>query len=224
PRAIGDAGGARQDSNSLFGRARLSGGRRADELRNRLDRCVASSRRLYRQYPQGRQARRSACPAGREVRTRHQPGDRDAARHRGAAATPSHRRRGDRMIRRRNFITLLGGAAAWPLAASAQQRPVVGHLISRTQGEAIREVADFRDGLRETGFAEGVTVEYRWANGENARLPDLVALYDEVAPKRLEVMHALLPTAKDFALLVDPTNPNSETQSNDMRAAARTLG
>ena len=189
------------------------------------------------------------------------------------------------MIQRREFIAGLGGAAAWPLAARAQQRPVVGHLISRTQGEAIREVADFRDGLRETGFAEGVnlTVEYRWANSDNARLPDLVAdlirrnvavivttavpatraakaatqtipivflvgvdpvafgfvaslarpdgnltgvstLYDEVAPKRLEVMHALLPTAKDFALLVDPTNPNSQTQSNDMRAAARTLG
>jgi putative ABC transport system substrate-binding protein len=189
------------------------------------------------------------------------------------------------MIPRRDFITLLGGVAAWPLAARAQQRPVVGYLNSRTQREAIREVADFRDGLRETGFAEGVnlTVEYRWANNDNARLPDLAAdlmrrnvavcvtistpatraakaatqtipivfsvgvdpvafgfvaslgrpdgnltgvtsLYDEVAPKRLEVMHALLPAAKDFALLVDPTNPNSETQSNDMRAAARTLG
>jgi hypothetical protein len=43
------------------------------------------------------------------------------------------------MMKRREFITGLGGVAAWPLAASAQQRPVVGHLISRTQGEAIRE-------------------------------------------------------------------------------------
>ena len=80
-------------------------------------------------------------------------------------------------LRRRDFIAGLGGAAAWPLAARAQQRPVVGYLGSRTQGEAIREVADFRDGLRETGFAEGVnlTVEYRWANNDNARLPDLAA-------------------------------------------------
>ena len=58
----------------------------------------------------------------------------------------------------------------------------------------------------------------------DGNLTGVSTLDDEVAPKRLEVMHALLPTAKDFALLVDPTNPNSETQSNDMRAAARTLG
>jgi putative ABC transport system substrate-binding protein len=188
-------------------------------------------------------------------------------------------------LRRREFITLLGGTAAWPLAARAQQRPVVGYLNPRRQGEENRILEDFRDGLRETGFIEGanVAIEYRWANNDNARLPDLAAdlvrrnvavivttglpatraakaatgtipivfsvgvdpvsfglvaslgrpdgnltgvstLFDEVAPKRLEVMHALLPAATDFALLVDPTNPNSETQSNDMRAAARTLG
>jgi putative tryptophan/tyrosine transport system substrate-binding protein len=49
-------------------------------------------------------------------------------------------------------------------------------------------------------------------------------LDDEVAPKRLEMMHALLPTATDFALLVDPSDPHTEPQSNDMRAAARVLG
>jgi putative tryptophan/tyrosine transport system substrate-binding protein len=50
------------------------------------------------------------------------------------------------------------------------------------------------------------------------------SLADELAPKRLEMMHLLLPDATDFALLVDPSNPNNEPQSNDMRAAARTLG
>jgi putative tryptophan/tyrosine transport system substrate-binding protein len=58
----------------------------------------------------------------------------------------------------------------------------------------------------------------------DGNITGVTTLYDEVAPKRLEVMHALLPAATDFALLVDPTNPNSETQANDMRAAARTLG
>jgi len=55
-------------------------------------------------------------------------------------------------------------------------------------------------------------------------LTGATSLADEIAPKRLEMMHELLPNATDFALLVDPSNPNNEPQSNDMRAAARTLG
>jgi putative ABC transport system substrate-binding protein len=100
----------RRDSGGLFA-ARVRGSWRADELRNQPDRCVAASRRVYRQHPQGRRARRTARPTGRQVRLRHQPGNRDAARHRGAAATPRHRNRGDRMIQRREFITLLGASA-----------------------------------------------------------------------------------------------------------------
>src|SRR5262249_43233876 len=90
------------------------------------------------------------------------------------------RRRGDRMIRRREFITLLGGAAAlWPIAARAQQpaMPVVGFLRSTPLAPISHFVAAFRAGLREAGFVEGqnVAVEFRSAENELARLPALAA-------------------------------------------------
>ena len=83
-------------------------------------------------------------------------------------------------MRRREFITLVGGAAAaWPVKAWAQQpaMPVVGFLRSTTLADSTQLVNAFRQGLQETGFVEGqnVAIEYRWADNQIDRLPALVA-------------------------------------------------
>ena len=83
-------------------------------------------------------------------------------------------------MRRREFITLLGGAAAtWPVAAHAQQTgiPVIEFLSSRSPGEAAKVVAAFQDGLSGSGHIVGrsVTIEFRWAEGQYDRLPPLAA-------------------------------------------------
>src|SRR5262245_26290859 len=188
-------------------------------------------------------------------------------------------------IGRRKLLVALGGAAAaWPLAARAQQAmPVVGFLNGGSPDP--NRVAAFRRGLNESGYVEGhnVTIEYYWAEGHYDRLPALVrdltrrqvtviaatstpaamtaktatttipivfttssdpvelglvaslsrpsgnvtgatTLNIEVTPKRLEILHELLPTAKLFGLLVNPTNPYAEILSRNAQAAASTLG
>jgi ABC-type uncharacterized transport system substrate-binding protein len=193
-----------------------------------------------------------------------------------------------RRMRRRQFIALMGGAAAWPLAARAQQQPmpVIGFVSSRAPGDAPELLAAFRQGLKDTGFVEGqnVAIEYRFAENQNERLPALAAdlvhrqvtviaatttpaalaakaatttipivfemggdpvkaglvaslnrpggnvtgvtqLNVQIAPKRLELLHQLVPTARVMARLVNPTNPAVfEIQSSSVMSAAHTLG
>ena len=92
-------------------------------------------------------------------------------------------------IKRRAFITLLGGGAAWPLAARAQQPalPIVGLINSRSAQDAARNVAAFRKGLNETGYVEGqnVFVEYHWLSGQNDRL---LALMADLVRRRVAVI------------------------------------
>jgi putative ABC transport system substrate-binding protein len=82
-------------------------------------------------------------------------------------------------VKRREFIALVGGAAAWPLSARAQQpaMPVVGFVNGRSAEDAARESAAFRKGLEESGYVGGqnVTVEYHWLEGRYDRLPSLMA-------------------------------------------------
>jgi putative tryptophan/tyrosine transport system substrate-binding protein len=191
-------------------------------------------------------------------------------------------------MKRRHFITLLGGAPVWPLTARAQQRatPVVGFLNAESARGYARPLAAFLKGLRENGYEDGrnVIIEYRWAEGHNDRLPAMAAdlvgrqvyviaatttpaalaakaatatipiVFEsatdpirsglvtslsrpagnvtgitqtnaEVAPKLLQLLHEVLPTARAMGVLVNPNDPAlADTQTKDFLSAAQTLG
>jgi ABC-type uncharacterized transport system substrate-binding protein len=190
-------------------------------------------------------------------------------------------------MRRRDFLSALTGAAAWPLAARAQSlaMPVIGFLSSLTQADSVHFDAAFRRGLSEMGYVEGqnVSIEYRWITDRYGPLPTMatelvqrrvamigafgppavlaakaatttipivfvtgadplkfgfVASFNRpggnvtgvwmvstvLAQKRLQLVRELLPKAELIALLVNPTSPVAEPQTQDAQAAARALG
>ena len=101
-------------------------------------------------------------------------------------------------MRRRQLITLLGGAAAWPLAAWAQpgdRRPLVGYLVETTKEAHASRIAAFLEGMRDLGYVEGQSVEiaYRFGNFDGARLP---ALAEELVRLNPHLIFAADPIAE----------------------------
>src|SRR5262249_6713957 len=174
---------------------------RSDVIWTELPRPVAAHRRLGRQDFARREAGRHSRRAADQIRSRHQPDHRQGSRPRHTTEPARARRRGDRMIGRREFITLLGSAAAaWPLAARAQQppTPMIGFLHPSSAEAYASLMRAFRKGLGQVGYVEGwiLIIECRWADDHKDRLPALAA---ELVGKGVSVIATVNATAAALA-------------------------
>src|SRR5262249_32341400 len=177
---IQERSGARAQARSSSGNSAqvFCRGRRPNVLRRRWSRLVSAGGRVCGQDFAGWEAGGYAGRATHEIRAGHQPQDRQSARPRRGLVSTAPRRRRHRLsaaMRRREFITLLGGAvAAWPLAARAQQPKVsvIGYLGAGAAAASAPNVAVFRQSLAEAGYVVGrnAAIEYRFAEGQYDRL------------------------------------------------------
>ena len=136
--------------------------------------------RLCRPNFERREASRATSASSDQVRTRHQSQDCQDFWAGRTSASPAARRRGDRVMKRREFITLLGGAAAWPLAARAQQAGKTFHIgMVETISAELNAVnlAAFLRGLQDHGYVEGrnLVLSYKSADGDASRFPVLIS-------------------------------------------------
>jgi len=134
-------------------------------------------------------------------------------------------------MRRRDFVTLLGGTAVtWPLAAYAQQpaMPVIGFLGSASPDLYVGRTSAFHQGLSEIVFQLGVDpVEVGLVaslNRPGGNVTGVTTLSVELVAKRLELLHEMVPTAAVIAALINPTSPVAESLTRDLKAATATLG
>src|SRR5215831_17717399 len=186
-----------------------------DLLRPRQPRPVPPRGRLRRSHPPGGETRRPAGAGADQIRTGHQSQDREGAGPRSAADAHRRRRRGDR-VRRRAFLTLLGGAAGWPILARAQQTkpPTIGFFGTTSAATWAEWTPAFVQRLRELGWIEGrtVAIEWRWAEGRSERFAEIAA---ELVARKVDIIVTSgggVPAAKQatsvipivFALAADP--------------------